>query len=370
MKHYPYIDVSRIEDLPSPSVGTKLVVHYAFQYIDFNLVPEYAEQVNFVDCVFMGCELIPGMEERLGANLILPRMGMIYHVFNSSLYHAESLYEGFDPARPETFSGCFDSRVYADYLERGKKSADLRVTIARSLHDHSMSDALQDFLSRYNAHDVVGIMGGHFLKRTDERYRQVVMTSKVLTEKGKLMVSGGGPGAMEATHLGAWMAGRTKEETEDAIAMLASAPSYQDPGWLSTAFHVREKYSQTRFRSLGIPTWLYGHEPATPFATHIAKFFENSIREDSILSIAQGGIIFFPGSAGTLQEVFQDAAQNHYLTCGVASPMVFVGKDFYTREVPVYPLLQSFVEQGYYKNLLLSITDSAKEAIESILSFA
>ena len=30
---------------------------------------------------------------------------------------------------------------------------------------------------------------------------------------------------------------------------------------------------------LGIPTWLYGHEPTTPFARVIAKYFQNSIRE-------------------------------------------------------------------------------------------
>ena len=66
---------------------------------------------------------------------------------------------------------------------------------------------------------------------------------------------------------------------------------------------------QTKYVSLGIPTWLYGHEPSTPFATHIAKYFVNSVREDTILTVAYGGIIFTPGSAGTLQEIFQEAVQ-------------------------------------------------------------
>ena len=183
------------------------------------------------------------------------------------------------------------------------------------------------------------------------------------------MASGGGPGAMEATHVGAWMAGRNDSDVQEALDMLAVAPSFRDPGWLSSAFAVREKYPQTKYRSLGIPTWFYGHEPATPFATHIAKYFLNSVREDTLLSIAKGGIIYSPGSAGTLQEIFQDAAQNHYETFGFASPMVFLGRDYYTREMPVYPMLEDLLARGKYKNLQLSITDDPDQAIQAILDF-
>ena len=126
------------------------------------------------------------------------------------------------------------------------------------------------------------------------------------------------------------------------------------------------RYPQHRYVSLGIPTWLYGHEPSTPFATHIAKFFENSIREDSILTLAFGGIVYSPGSAGTMQEIFQDAVQNHYLSFGFSSPMVFLGSKFWTEEMPVYPLLQHLMSTGRYKNLLLTLTDDTDE-IEKVL---
>ena len=121
--------------------------------------------------------------------------------------------------------------------------------------------------------------------------------------------------------------------------------------------------------SLGIPTWLYGHEPSTPFATHIAKFFENSVREDSILTLAYGGLIYTPGSAGTMQEIFQEAVQNHYLSFGFASPMVFMGKQFWTEELPVYPLLEQLMNSGKYKNLLLTITDDLDEIVMVIKDF-
>ena len=198
-------------------------------------------------------------------------------------------------------------------------------------------------------------------------FEHIAMLSKRLTEEGFCMLSGGGPGAMEATHLGAWLAGRSQEEAQEAIATLAAAAaSFKDRRWLSSALNVMRRYPQDKFVSLGIPTWLYGHEPSTPFATHIAKFFENSIREDSILTLAFGGIIYSPGSAGTMQEIFQDAVQNHYLSFGFSSPMVFLGKKFWTEEMPVFPLLQHLMNTGKYKNLLLTLTDDTDE-IEKVL---
>ena len=174
---------------------------------------------------------------------------------------------------------------------------------------------------------------------------------------------------MEATHLGAWMAGRTEAETDDALAILKEAPTFKEKLWLDTALQVMEKYPQEQTVSLGVPTWLYGHEPATPFATHIAKFFDNSIREDSILTIAKGGIIYSPGSAGTMQEIFQEAVQNHYLSFGYASPMIFLNRKYWTEEMPVYRLMEHLVKTGKYMNLLMSLTDSTDEIVKTILEF-
>ena len=130
-----------------------------------------------------------------------------------------------------------------------------------------------------------------------------------------------------------------------------------------------EKYPRGPFESLGIPTWLYGHEPSAAFASHIAKLFENSIREDGLLTLAYGGIIYTPGSAGTLQEIFQDAAQNHYLSFGFASPMIFLGRKFWTEDVPVYPFLKDLQAKGRYKNLPLSIHDDSEEIVKDLMAF-
>ncbi|MBP5487238.1 MAG: hypothetical protein J6Y06_06395 [Bacteroidales bacterium] len=365
-----YKEIKNLVELPAPDESGR-IDHYVFQYINFNQAPQYvAARHRFTDCCFFGCDIPAKMEDEIGSScLVFPRMGMTYNVFRSHLYNGDSLYAGYDPENEDTFSSCFDQRVYSEYIQQGKQTGNIKETLARSLHDHAIADAMGDFLSRFEERQVVAVMGGHALKRTDESFKKVAYISKVLSEKGKLMASGGGPGAMEATHFGAWMAGRKMEEFEDALEMISIAPTFRDPGWLKSAFEVRKKYPQEKYRSLGIPTWFYGHEPATPFATDIAKYFMNSVREDILLSAAKGGIIYSPGSAGTLQEIFQDAAQNHYQSMGYPSPMVFLGEDYYSRDVPVYPMLENLLSKGFYNSLLLSITDDADEAISNIMSF-
>ncbi len=295
--------------------------------------------------------------------------GVPFNVNRKGLYSPFELYEGFDPDDASTFNTCYDTRVYRHFIEGGKRARSVEESLARTLHDHGIHTALDEFFSKHDHLLCIGVMGGHALLRTDPMFRNVACLSKRLTQMGFCMLSGGGPGAMEATHLGAWMAGCHDEELDDALQMLAVAPSFKDEGWVASAFRVMRKYPQRKYVSLGIPTWLYGHEPSTPFATHIAKFFENSIREDSILTLAYGGIIYTPGSAGTMQEIFQDAVQNHYLSFGFSSPMVFFGREFWTEEMPAYTLLKELAERGKYKNLLLSLTDDPEEAIAELIKF-
>ena len=272
----------------------------------------------------------------------------------------------------DLYVGDYDKTVYKHYLETGKFAKTTREMLGRALHDFNMNRLLKAFLKTKNPRLNVGVMGGHGLLRTDEVYAQIVRLSKRLTEMGFMMVTGGGPGAMEATHLGAWMAGRNDEDVRRALSILGDAPTYSegDDAWLKTASEVYHRWPQrSGYQSLGIPTWLYGHEPTTPFATNIAKFFDNSIREDAILTVAFGGIIYTPGSAGTLQEIFQEAVQNHYLSFGFASPMVFMGKRFWTEEMPIYPLLEQLMRSGRYQNLILSIHDDGDAIINELVKF-
>ena len=303
-------------------------------------------------------------------SVFIPKMDKPFPTYPKHLYTSKVLYDGYDFHDESTFATCYDSKVYKHYIDQGKQGHEVRETLARSLHDHFITHELYKMLDLFDEKDVIGIMGGHAKRRDDPGYRQIVFLSKKLTEMGRLMVTGGGPGAMEATHLGAWMAGRTEAETNEAVDMLMPSPTYKDEGWLRRSFEVMERFPlQTEYRSLAIPTWYYGHEPTAPFATDIAKYFDNSVREDGIVTIAKGGIIYTPGSAGTMQEIFQDAGQNHYESVGYASPMIFMGKDYYTNCMPVYSLLKELSDKGLFKNMLLTISDDNDEIIEAIVRF-
>lgn len=364
-----YIEIESRREVDQLIEQGGVVRHYAFQGVVFT--PSDAV-CSFTDCIFMGCILPDEVRYVLAEDcLIFPSIPKTFKVFPSDLYRPEQLYEGYQVGNARSFEECYDTRVYRHYMANGKQTVDISESLARTLHDHSINDALQDMLANYSERHIVAMMGGHALQRTDAGYHAVARMAKHLTEAGLLMLSGGGPGAMEATHLGAWMAGRSDEELAEAVALLAVAPTYKDEGWLDSAFEVRERWPQkSGYCSIGIPTWFYGHEPATPFATHIAKLFENSVREDGLLALAKGGVIYTPGSAGTMQEIFQDAAQNHYETFGYSSPMLFYGVEYWRKTQPVYSLLEHLVANGRYRNLMIGLSDSEQEIEREVLRFA
>lgn len=348
------------------------IKNQAFQAIDLTDYEDILFEKNFEKCIFLGCEMSIAVQQKLleTGNMLFPKMHLPFSVYRNKLYNYKTLYNGFSYKDPASYEQTNDYQIYKYYETHGKGEPDtIQNSLAQRLHDHSITDSLYDYLAAWNSRKVVAIMGGHSLARNAEDYRKIVLISKTLAEEGHLMVSGGGPGGMEATHLGAWLAYQEEKAVDDAIAILSQAPLYNDELWLSTAFEVMEKYPlQTIVESVGIPTWFYGHEPPTPFATHIAKYFANSVREEGLLAIAKGGVIFAPGSAGTVQEVFQEAAQNHYVTFGNISPMVFLNNEYWKEKKPVYPLLQQLANGMEYGELL-SISDAVSKIVETICTF-
>jgi hypothetical protein len=160
---------------------------------------------------------------------------------------------------------------------------------------------------------------------------------------------------MEAASLGSFFAKATPAALQDAISDLARFPrfnptvadNYTHYDYIDVAVQVRQVYKGEAGTSLSIPTWFYGHEPTNVFAEVIAKYFANSIREEGLTGVALDGVIFAPGSAGTSQEIFMDAAQNHYNSFGFVSPMVFLGKRRYFEETDLYRVVVSLATEKY-----------------------
>ena len=293
----------------------------------------------------------------LGAEIERTLRDVPYDVARTALYSGAELFDAFNPDDPSSRDRCLDAVVARHLAATGGDKPPMPEMLARRLHDLHVRQAALSFLAKFPRKRVVGIMGGHALSRCDPCYQRAVLLAKALTEKGFLMVSGGGPGAMEATHLGAWLAGRPVSDVTVALCRLPDVPA-EDPRWLASAFETMDRFPQTEPRySLAIPTWHYGNEPPTPFATHIAKLFDNSIREDTLLSESRGGLVFMPGGPGTVQEAVDVAAKNHYGAADDATRMVFVDRAFWTEAVPLHPFFERLRDRGRYRNLDLHLED-------------
>jgi predicted Rossmann-fold nucleotide-binding protein len=349
----------------------------AFQTLDLREVRGF-ESGSFDGCLFLSCVLTPAQAGYLtatGATVIRDDGDRPYTAHRARLYTPDELFTGFDLADPAGYSATYDARVYEHWVATGRQYPErIDESLARRLHDHSISDALHDELVDRRP---VAVMGGHGLERGDPMYRSIARISRTLTRDGDLMLSGGGPGAMEATHVGAWMAHFDDADLDAALEVLSPRPpgapdgrEYADADWLHRAFRVRERWplTEVRFDSIGIPTWMYGHEPPAAFATKIAKYFANSVREEGLLAVATHGVVFAPGSAGTIQEIFQDAAQNHYESFGPPAPMVLLGAEYWTEHRPVWPLLESLAE-GYGYRELIMLTDDEDTVVDRIRSY-
>lgn len=318
--------------------------------------------------LFLGCALTKADEESLRARggLVFPRIRDIpFNMYRASLYTPQQLYAGLDEGG---YEATFDAQVYA-WTKRQDTRGDVRVTLATALHDHGISDALADIRSRgVFAPHIAGVMGGHALQRGSDQYAKAARFGQVLARQGLTVATGGGPGAMEAVNLGAFF---TADGTRlhSALESLASVPSFvpDATAWARVAFDLIRDYEGTP--SLGIPTWFYGHEPPNLFATHTAKYFTNALRESILLEICDTGIAFLPGHAGTVQEIFQDACENHYSPPEAVAPMVLIDRDYWTRVLPAWPLLYAVVSSGPAASSIF-LVDSVDEAAEILSDHA
>jgi predicted Rossmann-fold nucleotide-binding protein len=312
--------------------------------------------------------------------------------FRRALYSPDELLGLFTADDLHSYARTLDFRLFQNYVRNGRvRVSSYSESVAETLHDNSISRCLVNYLKN---RPVAAIMGGHQLSRLDPTYAQVASMAYQLAGKGFLVASGGGPGAMEASHVGAYFAGQPRLKLDEAVAELGAVPRLPkkldelvaDDGavnwplieelhaWQLPAFTICRRAPGAD--SLAVPTWNYGHEPPSPFGTKIAKYYQNSIREEGLLALASHGIIYVAGSAGTLQEVFQDNTQNFY--SGASSsirhfrPMVFFGRKFWLHEVPAVRLLRAFYHSvgavETFKQHVL-VTDSPERAVRFIAAY-
>jgi predicted Rossmann-fold nucleotide-binding protein len=313
------------------------------------------ENVAFLGCSFAGAAAIG--EIITAGGLVFPRLsGLPYEPYRSTLYSWQELMEGWSEQDDQSV----DKAIY-DHFSENRENLGIMEALAQRIHDHAVDDALHEEIAGQR---LVGIMGGHGTRRDSADFKRAAEIARGLTRAGYLVASGGGPGIMEASNLGAWLAPYPDEALEQSLETLSQSPHYADLGFVTAAREVVAR-TPNGAKSLAIPTWFYGHEPSNVFATSVAKYFSNSLREDCLLAICVHGIVFCPGSAGTTQEIFQDAAQNHYATFGHISPMVFVGTERYATNTSIYAMMRELSAGKAYASMM-TLTDSPAAVVEWI----
>ena len=300
--------------------------------------------------------------------------GLTFRLHPTSLYTVADLYDTYEPDGHHPWEGTYDHLNYEWFVDATSgrpRTLSIGEAVAARVHDAGIERAIDEFL-RSSGSKAVGFMGGHSVSRLAVPYRQVAAIARDLRRAGSMVVTGGGPGLMEAANLGAFLAPYADAELDAALQELSVAPESAGKAagdWIRSAALLRARLLDGNWRAtpragsenLGVPTWLYGHEPPNLFATAVGKYFYNSVREDGLVNLASGGIIFGTGEAGTVQEVFQDVTVNYYTAGKVKpTPMVFFGKAFWdpgssdasplpdgSQPRPVYPLVKSLARTGH-----------------------
>ncbi|WP_328536402.1 LOG family protein [Streptomyces sp. NBC_00344] len=338
---------------------------YRVQAVDLTGRTDVLLSAGNANAVFLGCPMSPEAEARVradGALVFPPVPGLPFAPYRGLLYSADELFEGL----ADGYETTPDALAY-QWFQRTKADGDIFASMLRSIHDDAISDALDEHLESAR---VVGVMGGHAMARGTAEYAGAARLGRTLARTGLTVATGGGPGAMEAANLGAHAAPFRDGMLDEALEILGKTPSFSPSvsDWARAAFEVRTRWPDGG-DSVGIPTWFYGHEPPNAFAGHIAKYFANATREDGLLARSTAGVVFLPGAAGTVQEIFDNATPNYYGSRGEPTPMVLVNRAHWTEELPAWPLLRSLAE-GRAMESRIALVDTVAEAPDALAAMS
>ena len=209
-----------------------------FQGLDLRLHTAALTAGRLTGSAFLGCQLEPGAVAHALADkaLVVPKPeGIPFDPFRGSLYSVEQdLYAGYVTGQPGGYAATRDARIYAHFCATGRSNPpNILESLYRRLHDHGMSDALEEALA---GHRVVAIMGGHGLARDAEEYRAVALLGRALARANFVVVTGGGPGSH---------GGGAPRRVARRPARRGSRHGDRDPG-ARAALHARSSPGSTR----------------------------------------------------------------------------------------------------------------------------
>jgi hypothetical protein len=194
-----------------------------------------------------------------------------------------------------------------------------------------MAELVEGFEKLAKIGPCVTIFGSARAKPSSKYYKMTEKIAYLLTAKGFGIISGGGPGIMEAANKGAHFSGGK------SVGLNIELPREQNPN---------------------------------PFIDpdKLISFDYFFVRKVMFMKYSQGYIVM-PGGFGTLDEMFEAITliQTHKM---VQFPIIMVGKDHYGPLVKW--LNESLYEDGYIEKAeldIFTVVDTAEEAVEQIEQF-
>lgn len=195
---------------------------------------------------------------------------------------------------------------------------------------------MSEFVEAYERMNKIGpcisIFGSARTKEENYYYQMAMSLAQRLVEEGYGVITGGGPGIMEAGNRGAQMAGGKSVGLNITLPHEQEANAYIDPDKLINFYY----------------------------------FF---VRKVAFVKYAQG-FVCFPGGFGTMDEFFEVVTliQTHKIEM---IPVVLVGKQYWSGLLDwmQHTLLNTYQNINENDLHLFKVTDDIEEAIEYINSF-
>lgn len=184
-----------------------------------------------------------------------------------------------------------------------------------------------DILRKYST--AATFFGSARLKPTEPAYKDAEMLAAKLSKKGFAIITGGGPGIMEAANVGAFKVGG---------------------------------------KSIGLNIQLPMEQKLNPYVTE-SESFHFFFSRKVMLSFASEVYVYFPGGFGTLDELFEiiTLIQTKKIS---KIPVVLYGKEFWTPLLSVFEktLLKQYKTIDTDDLALFHLVDSVDEAYDYIVT--
>jgi uncharacterized protein (TIGR00730 family) len=191
---------------------------------------------------------------------------------------------------------------------------------------HIMAEFVEGFEALADAHPAVSIFGSSRVNSGDEIYEKAERTATLLAENGFGVITGGGPGVMEAANKGASLAGG---------------------------------------RSIGLNIQLPYEQEPNPYANLSLSFRYFFVRKVMFVKYAVAYIIF-PGGFGTMDEFFESITliQTHKIR---PFPVILAGSDYWKGLLDWIRTVVLKAEKISHEDLdIIQIIDEPEEIVKTI----